>query len=301
MKRRIVKRLLAFTTIFALLLFAACTSEPTKSANVPGSGMGRGDGSGGGRGGGRETKKGEEVPLTVYAAASTQNAIDFQTMFFKRKYPIDWKLNYASSGQLAKQIIEGAPADIFVSANTKWMDEVEKQGLVLEKVNLISNELVIVVPKGNPEKISTPDDLKKLERIALAEPESVPAGMYAKEALQSLGVWEAVQNKVVSGSSVRTTLTYVERGEVPAGIVYATDADITEKVESVFTFPAESHKPIEYPVALLKHAEGNGIARKFFDFYKSHYTEKIFRQHGFATKHDFKKRVAKKKSTTQVQ
>src|SRR5262249_54167719 len=148
-----------------------------------------------------------------------------------------------------------APAQLFLSANEKWADFVKEKGFVQETKLLLGNSLVIVTPKGNPAGIYKADDLMKtsLNRLAVAGP-TVPAGIYARQALKSLKIWDALEanKKVVPGDNVRVALTYVERGEADAGIVYATDAKISDKVEQVFTFPADAHDPIRYPLVLLK-------------------------------------------------
>lgn len=300
MRRSFLNRLFVVLVVCLSALALGCKSEPEQRAFEPGSGMGQGDGSGGGRGGGQKLKKGEGVEITIFAASSTQNAVDLQAEFFKRKYDVNFKMNYASSGQLASQILQGAPADIFLSANTKWMDEVEKKGSVLDKHTFLSNKLVLVVPKGNPAGIKKLKDLlsDQVKRIAVAETESVPAGIYTKESLQKLGFWNGTSKKIVSGANVRVTLAYVERGEVDAGIVYVSDAKITPEIETIVALPADSHSEIQYPVALLASSKGNGMARKFFDFYNTHYSDKIYRTNGFVSNWEENRRLASKKTAT---
>lgn len=204
--------------------------------------------------------------------------------------------NYAGSDVLARQIKAGAPADIFLSASQSWADDLEKAGLVARRVDLLSNELVIVVSKGNPAKVARPEDLTKpaVTRIALADPSSVPAGVYAKEAFTKLKLWAGIEPKVVAGDSVRWALTTVARGEIPVGVVYATDArpgvaagggqanpSGVSGVEVVFTFPPETHSPIRYPLVLLRRAADRSAALALYDRFQSPSAAAIFRELGF--------------------
>jgi molybdate transport system substrate-binding protein len=174
---------------------------------------------------------------------------------------------------------------LFLSANEKWADFVQQKGLALESNPLLGNSLVIVVPKDNPAPVSKPEDLTTpaVKRLALAGP-TVPAGIYARQALARLNLWNELEKekKVVAGENVRVALTYVERGEVEAGIVYSTDARITERVQAVYTFDKAIHDPIVYPLVLLKRAEKNAGARAFFDYLQSSQATAIFRKYGFA-------------------
>lgn len=291
-----VKRLSILILLLGACCFSVSCNRGDQSAEnvVPGSRGGKGDGTGPGRDGGQLLKRGGGVEITVFAAASTRNALDLMTEVFQRIYDVKFNINYASTGQLANQIIQGAPADIFFSANNEWLEKVEAEGLVREKLNLIGNELVLVVPTGNPAGVKSIQDLEKkaVTRIAIADVMSVPAGIYAKQSLEKSQLWEKVSPKIVSGADVRVTLAYVERGEAEAGIVYLSDSKITKEAEVVATIDPSTHDPIEYPVALLVRADENGMARKFFKFFESHFTEKIFRTQGFATRHNMNNSVA---------
>jgi molybdate transport system substrate-binding protein len=217
-------------------------------------------------------------------AASTKDAVQEAAAAFTMDTGIEVKLNADDSSKLAAQITHDAPADLFLSANEKWTAFVINEGFATESIPLLGNRLVIVVPKGNPAGVAQPEDLTKpaVKRVAVAGP-TVPAGIYARQALTHLRLWDelAKEKKVVAGENVRVTLTYVERGEVEAGVVYATDAGISQKVEAVYTFESATHDPIVYPLVLLKAGENNAGARKFYEFLQSPAASAIFQRYGF--------------------
>jgi len=219
----------------------------------------------------------------TFVAASTKDAVKEIAAAFTSEKNVEVKINADDSSKLATQIVQDAPAHIFLSANEKWADFVKEKGFAQETTLLLGNSLVIVTPKGNPAGIRRAEDLTKasLQRLAVAGP-TVPAGIYARQALKKSNLWDALEadKKIVSGDNVRVTLTYMERGEVEAGIVYATDAKITDKVELVYTFPAETHDPIRYPLVLLKTA--NPSARSFFEYVQSSEAKGIFAKYGFS-------------------
>jgi molybdate transport system substrate-binding protein len=223
-------------------------------------------------------------PVVVFTAASTKEVVEEIATSFKSEQGGEVKINADDSSKLAMQIVEGAPAHLFLSANEKWADFVKDKGYAQEAVPLLGNSLVIVTPKGNPAGIRTPADLTTpaLNRLAVAGP-TVPAGIYARQALKKLNIWQALEaaKKPVNGDNVRVTLTFVERGECEAGIVYATDARITDKVDLVYTFPAETHDPIRYPLVLLKAGSESPSARAFYKYLQSQKAGEIFARHGF--------------------
>jgi molybdate transport system substrate-binding protein len=188
------------------------------------------------------------------------------------------------SNALAAQIVAGGEAHVFISANQQWADEVEKAGKAIRQRKLLTNGLVLVVPKGNPAGVKSAADLssEKVKKVALAG-EKVPAGIYAQQALTALKIFDGLeqQKKIVRGHDVRSTLAFVERGEAEAGIVYSTDALVSKQVESVFEFDAKTHDKIVYPAVLLKAAEGNETASAFYDYLGSAAAAEIFRKHGF--------------------
>lgn len=199
--------------------------------------------------------------VVVFAAASLKNALDGIAADYQAATGNTVTISYAGSNALAKQIIEGAPADIFLSASEPWMDEVEKAGLVVDgtRADLLGNRLVLVAHgKGaDPVDLSQTTDLKALlgdGKLSMAMVDSVPAGQYGKEALESLGLWAAAEGSVAQSENVRAALVLVATGEAPFGIVYASDAVADDSVSVVASFPENSHAPITYPAALLKTA-----------------------------------------------
>lgn len=195
----------------------------------------------------------EEV--TVFAAASLKTALDAVAAEFSAQTGHQVTVSYAGSNQLAKQILAGAPADIYLSAAEDWMDEVEAAGLVQRRADLLGNSLVLVGHGAAAPVALTPAlDLQALlgtGKLSMAMVESVPAGQYGKAALQTLGLWQSVEPSVAQAENVRAALALVAAGEAPYGIVYASDARAEPRVSVVATFPAASHKPIRYPAALL--------------------------------------------------
>jgi molybdate transport system substrate-binding protein len=227
----------------------------------------------------------EEV--VVFAAASLKEALDAVAADFEAATGATVTVSYGGSNALAKQIIEGAPADIFVSAAVNWMDEVEKAGLVVEgtRTDLLGNALVLVAHgKGvAPVKIGPGLDLAGLlgdGKLSMAMVDAVPAGQYGKASLESLGLWASVAGSVAQSENVRAALTLVSAGEAPYGIVYATDAVSDDNVSVVGTFPEDSHKPIVYPGALLTGA-ADAADRAFFEALSSDAADATFAARGF--------------------
>lgn len=222
--------------------------------------------------------------VTVFAAASTTDAMKEIGALYTESAGEMVRFNFASSGALARQIDAGAPADLFLSANTKWMDYLESKARMdaTTRSDLLANRLVLVEPlAGALERESVFEALLQCRRLAVGDFASVPAGAYAEQALAFGGVYDAVAGRLIKGDSVRRVLFYVERGEVDAGIVYATDAKISAKVKVVGVFPAESHRPICYPVALCPQA--TDAAADFLAFLKSPEAMAIFTKYGFET------------------
>ena len=217
-------------------------------------------------------------------AASTKEALKELGESFKKETSITVSFSPEDSSKLANQIAEGAPADVFLSANEKWADFVKEKGLSETAAPLLGNALVMIGPKGNPAKITKPEDLKNpaLKHLAIAGP-TVPAGIYAKASLTSLKLWDELEKskKLTPGENVRITLTYVERGEAEAGIVYATDAKISQKVEVVTTFDPSTHPKIVYPLVLLKRGAANPAAKKWFDYLQTKESAEVFKKYGF--------------------
>ncbi len=225
--------------------------------------------------------------VTVFAAASLKNALDAANAAWAKEGGKEAVVSYAASSALAKQIEGGAPADIFISADLDWMNYVEKKNLIKvdSRSNLLGNRIVLVAAKDHakPVDIKKGFDLAALlgdGKLAMGEVKSVPAGKYGKTALESLGVWSSVEANVAGAESVRAALALVSRGEAPYGIVYQTDASADAGVAVVGTFPADSHPPIIYPVAILAESK-NLDAMAYVEFLKSEKATHFFTDQGF--------------------
>ncbi|EGQ8413915.1 molybdate ABC transporter substrate-binding protein [Vibrio parahaemolyticus] len=224
--------------------------------------------------------------LKVYAASSMTNAIDEIAQDFKEKYDVTVTPVYGGSSSIARQIINGAPADVFISANTKWMDYLVDEGVIDSDnvTNLVRNSLVLIAPQSSSLAVFNFADANAWEaalngsRLALGNPTSVPAGMYAKESLTTLGVWKEIQTKVAPAKNVRLALALVERGEAPLGVVYKTDAQLTNKVKIVGEFASDTHAAIVYPAAVVNDSTES---RQFFQYLKSEDAKRVFAHYGF--------------------
>jgi len=221
--------------------------------------------------------------ITVLAAASTKDALQEVASNFQKETGVEVKISPGGSNALAQQIINGAPAHLFVSASQEWMDAVDKEGLLAEQTALLGNQLVIVTPEEK-KSITSPADLLHgdVKHVALAG-EKVPAGIYAQQALTFHKLYEALLSagRIVRGTDVRATLAYVERGEADAAIVYATDARIAGNVRVAYTFSPESHEKIVYPAGLLKAAANVPDAGRFYTYLRSPAAAEVFEKHGF--------------------
>lgn len=229
----------------------------------------------------------EDKTITVFAAASMRNALDEVDAAYTAKTGVKFSVSYAASSVLARQIEQGAPADVFVSADTDWMDYTISKKTIDEpsRVNLLGNSIVLIAPKDSKidnVAITQGFDLAKLAgdgRIATGDVKSVPVGKYAKAALEKLGAWQAAEPKFAMAESVRAALTLVARGEAALGIVYSTDAKVEPGVKIVGTFPAESHPAIIYPVAATTHAKAG--TNDYLAFLRSSAAKTILEKYGF--------------------
>lgn len=224
------------------------------------------------------------LELNVSAAASLKDALEQINANYEKATGNKVVMNLASSGKLVKQIEEGAPADVFISASKAKMDELVEKSIVEKEAvsNLLNNDLVMISPKDTKEKIEKIEDLLNIEgKIAVGEPSSVPAGKYTQESLTSLGVWDKLQDKIVFAKDVRATLAYVEKGEVVAGFVYKSDATVAENSEIIMTLDESTHKTIVYPIAVIKESANIDEAKKYEEFLKTEESLKIFEQFGF--------------------
>lgn len=224
------------------------------------------------------------VTLTISAAASLKDAMeDLQSTYQQEKPNAKLTYNFGSSGSLQQQIEQGAPADIFISAAPKQMNALQEKDLLLPETrkDLLRNEIVLVTSK-EVATISNFQDLTSAEvdKISIGDPQSVPAGEYGQEVLTSLKLLDPLRPKLVFAKDVRQVLTYVETGNVDAGLVYASDAKVSDQVRVAATAPVESHSPIIYPVAVLKDSKNTDAAREFVQFLSSDQARAEFEEYG---------------------
>ena len=233
--------------------------------------------------------------ITIFAAASTKDAVEEVAERYAEVGGGEVRTVFAASSALAKQIAQGAPADLYLSANPAWMDYLAERGAVdaASRVDLLGNRLVLIVPRDGD---AAPAGLGELSaaalggvldatladdrRLAIADPSHVPAGAYAKAALAALGLWRSLAERAVRTADVRAALALVDRGEAPVGIVYGTDARISSRVRIVGWFPPDSHQPIVYPLALVA-GPATDAARRLYDHLRSEDAAAVFRAHGF--------------------
>jgi molybdate transport system substrate-binding protein len=230
-------------------------------------------------------------PVTVFAATSLTDALEQLGDDFTRSTGVKVRFSFAASSVLARQIEAGAGADMFFSADQAWMDYLQQRGRIREATrrNLVGNRLVLIAPADTTLQLKIAPGFALLSalgggRLATGDPDSVPVGRYAKSALTSLGVWQDVEDRLVRAEDARHALMFVARGEVPLGIVYASDARIDRNVRVVDVFPAGSHRPISYPVALTRGASAE--AARFLDFVQGPAGRAAFEQRGFEVLQD---------------
>ncbi len=227
--------------------------------------------------------------VTVFAAASLTNALNEISAQYKQEKQTEVVASYASSSTLARQIEQGAPANLFISADQQWMDyAIDKNLMVADsRYTLLGNDLVLIAPKDsklNDVVINKETKWKSLlngGKLAVGDPDHVPVGIYAKESLEYLGAWDTVSPDMARTNNVRSGMALVERDEAPLGIVYGSDAVASDKVKVVGVFPADSHKPVEYPMAVVK-GQDNKAVRDFYDYLKTPQAAEIFKKYGFS-------------------
>ncbi|HEY9602386.1 MAG TPA: molybdate ABC transporter substrate-binding protein [Allocoleopsis sp.] len=230
--------------------------------------------------------KAQSDTLLVAAAASLQDALKELNPIFERTHSgIKVNYNFAASGPLQQQIEQGAPVDLFISAASKQMDALQKKNLIVTNTrrNLLTNSLVLVVPRNSTLRLTNFQQLTNstVKRISVGEPRSVPAGQYAQEVFRNLKILAQLQPKFVYGNSVRNVLSTVESGNADVGIVYATDANISDKVRQVATAPNNLHSPIVYPMAVIAASRNQQATRTYAQFLTSQQAKNIFRKYGF--------------------
>jgi len=226
-------------------------------------------------------------PVTIFAAASTTDAVNEIAEAFAARTGGSLRPVVASSSTLARQIGEGAPADLFLSANVDWMDHLDGQQLLVpgSRLPLLSNRLVLIAPQDSPLRLRLSPDLPLRAllgdgRLAVGDPAHVPAGIYARQALEALGLWDQVADRLAQAANVRAALALVDRGEAAAGIVYETDAAISPRVKILDVFPAKVTPAIVYPLAIVAGHDRPAV-RTAYDFLKSEEAAAIFARYGF--------------------
>ena len=228
--------------------------------------------------------KKESKQITISIAASLQKPMDKIKEEFKKETGIDVNYNIGGSGTLKKQISQGADVDIFFSANTKYANELVKEGLVNKDntYNFLTNSLVLIGGKDENKNINSLDDLKNVsKKIAIGEISTVPAGQYAKQTLDKLKLWDDLKGKFVYAKSVNNVVNYVDSGDAAYGLVYKTDAMKAKDSKIVYEVPNKYHKKIEYVLCLLKNTKNKEESEKFVDFLKGDKSKKIFKEYGF--------------------
>jgi molybdate transport system substrate-binding protein len=232
----------------------------------------------------------DKAPITVFAAASLTNVLQDLGDAFTKETSIPVRFSFAASSALARQIENGSPADIFFSADLEWMDYLQTRKLIQgdTRRDVLGNRLVLIAPADSKIKLKIAPLFPLAAalgrgRLATGDPDSVPVGRYARQALTTLGVWNDVADRVVRTENVRSALAFVDRGETPLGIVYATDASIDKQVRVVDVFPANSHLPIVYPIALTSKAKTD--AARLVAYLRSPAGDVAFKAYGFTPLH----------------
>ncbi|WP_188645926.1 molybdate ABC transporter substrate-binding protein [Marinithermofilum abyssi] len=235
--------------------------------------------------GGCSLKGGERQEVHVLAAASLSQGMKQAERLYEAKHPdVDLVFSYGSSGQLQRQIEQGAPCDLFVSAGQKEMQALVRQGRIDpdDVEQWLRNDLVVVIPKDHKIDINSIRSLALLSgKVAVGQPETVPAGTYARQSLQHFGVWKQMQDRLIFGKDARQVLAYVETGNVQAGLVYLTDARSTSRVRIATHIPSNSHQPIIYPMGLIKNGDQSEQVRSFYRWLQGEQAKAIFLREGF--------------------
>ncbi|MEO1522102.1 MAG: molybdate ABC transporter substrate-binding protein [Cyanobacteria bacterium J06633_2] len=265
MGRRTVTSYIAWMLVSCLTVIG-CSAEPSSNSST-------------------STDRQEAIALTISAAASMQDALNAIQIIYEENYPGNTLVyNFASSGSLQQQIEQGAPVDVFLSASPKQMNALEEKSLLLDgtRQDLLKNTIVLVTPLEQS-AITSFDDLSKdvVTQLSIGEPNSVPAGQYSREVLESLGLYQSIQTKTVFAKNVRQVLSYVETGNVDAGLIYSTDANISEQVQIVATAPDDAHSPIVYPGAVIADSQHPAAATEFVQFLGTQEAIAIFIDYGF--------------------
>jgi len=232
-----------------------------------------------------KNKSSETTELTISAAVSLTDALEEMQTSFEKEHNVKMKFNLGSSGTLAQQIEQGAPADIFISANEEWMDKLAAKKLIKtdSRKDVTENRIVLITSKDNPAKVSDIKALsnKNVSQIAIGNPESVPAGKYTEQVLNHLKKWDGLKDKFIMAKDVRQVLTYTETGNADVGFVYASDAKVSDKVKVLDTADAAWHEPIIYPGAIVADTKQAKTAQTFMDYITSKEGQEILQKYGF--------------------
>jgi molybdate transport system substrate-binding protein len=234
----------------------------------------------------KDINQAKKIEITISAAVSLDSPLrEIKTQFEKTNKQMTLLYNLGGSGVLKQQIIQGAPADIFISASKNHFDELSKKGLIDEQnqTDLLSNQIVLITNKSKPAPLTNFKDLNKsgIKKVAIGTPSTVPAGMYAKQTLQKLDIWDGLQSKIIQTKDVRQVLTYVETNSVDAGIVYLTDLKGSDKVKVITVAEEQSHEPIIYSAGIIKSSVKKKEVSLFYDYLQTPTARAIFKKYGF--------------------
>lgn len=265
------KRFLIMFSLVLTLLLAACGNSSDDSKDDS-----------------KDSKKdsaSEKTALTISAAVSLTDALEEMQKDFEKDHNVSMKFNLGSSGTLAQQIQQGAPADVFISANQDWMDKLEKTGDIMEatRANVTGNSIVLISKKGEKPAVTKIKDItpKNAGQIAIGNPDSVPAGAYTEETLKHLKKWDELKDNFIMAKDVRQVLTYTETGNADLGFVYASDAATSDKVDVIDQADKTWHDPIIYPAAVTKDTKYEKLAKDFLEYVKSDKGQEILKKYGF--------------------
>lgn len=262
--KRIRKGITLILMFLSMLFMVACGTDDSKKQDI---------------------NQSENINLTVSAAASLKDAMmEIGQLYNKEKSNVNVNFNFGASGSLQQQIEQGAPVDLFISAAPKQMNALDEKGLIVEdtRIDLLKNNVVLIVPKENSNINGFVDlNTDRVNKLAVGEPNSVPVGQYSEQVLSKLGILENIKSKEIYAKDVKEVLTWVETGNVDAGIVYTTDAKISDKVQVVDKALDDSHDPVIYPVAAVKSTKNIDEAKAFIEFLTTNKSKAIFEKYGF--------------------